>query len=106
MADCKSGRTRSEMHVAFLFDIIQHGGQAALPVAPDTAASIVGDLSCAEAAMPGSFVGFQGTLQLYTVMLDRRGQQASLKAASAGANALSGLYRRAKVMGTLIGMDC
>ena len=51
-------------------------------------------------------MGFQGTLQLYTVMLDRRGQQASLKAASAGANALSGLFRRAKVMSTLIGMDC
>ncbi len=75
-------------------------------MAPDTAASIAGDLSRAEAAMPGSFVGFQGTLQLYTVMLDRRGQQASLNAASAGANALSGLFRRAKVMSTLIGMDC
>ena len=50
-------------------------------------------------------MGFQGTLQLYTVMLDRRGQQASLKAASAGAKALSGLFRRAKVMSTLISMD-
>ena len=72
--------------------------QAALPVAPDTTASIAGDLSRAEASMPsGSFIGFQGTQQLYIAMLDRRQQQSSSRVAYAGACGLSGLCSRAQV---------
>jgi len=76
--------------------------QAALPVAPDTTLSIAADLCKAEASMPGgSFVGFQGTQQLYTAMLDKRQQQASARIAHAGACSLSGLFRRAKVFSHL-----
>ena len=75
-----------------------HVVQAALHVAPDTTASIAGDLSQAEASMPGgSFIGFQGTQQLYIAMLDRRQQQSSPRVACAGACGLSGLFSRAKV---------
>lgn len=72
--------------------------QAALPVAPDTAASIASDLCQAEAAMPaGAFVGFPGTQQLYAALLDRRQPAASWRAACTGARALGSLFCRAKV---------
>ena len=72
--------------------------QAPHPDSPDTTVSIAADLCKAEASMPGgSFVGFQGTQQLYTAMLDKRQQQASAKVAYTGARCLSGLFRRAKV---------
>ena len=64
-------------------------------MAPDTTASIAADLSQGEAAVEGSaFVGFQGTQQLYTSMLDRRQQH---RVACTGAHALGSLFRRAKV---------
>ena len=72
--------------------------QAALPVAPDTAAGIASDLCRAEASMPaGASVGFPGTQQLYAALLDRRQPAASWKAACTGARALGSLFWRAKV---------
>lgn len=93
-----NGRAGVTTFIGFIQDHALRAVQAALPVAPDTTASIAADLSQAEAAVEdGTFVGFQGAQQLYVAMLDRRQQQTSSRVAYAGAFGLSGQFRRAKV---------
>ena len=80
-------------------------GQAALPVSPDTTATIVNSLHGAEAlhaadvaSSSGSgFVAFQGSPQLYAGLLTCRNSAGGWAVASSGASGLAEVYRRAQV---------